>query len=138
MSNHNDCKEELDSVKKSTLYQKNYAQKRKLEQVTEERDELLKRKEDLLEITFMKETVETLKKRVKSEQSIKSKYKNDFKKVANINDDLSDMLKKESEVKIREDGSSHRYSDDIRRAFYTLQGQDNVAASNCCQDLVSY
>ena len=132
ISNHNDCKEELDSVKKSTLYQKNYAQKRKLEQVTEERDELLKRKEeDLLEITFMKETVETLKKRAKSEQSIKSKYKNDFKKVVNINNDLCDMLEKESEVKIREDGSSHRYSDDIRRAFYTLQGQDNVAASNC-------
>ena len=38
-----------------------------------------------------------------------------------------------NDVKLRESGGSHRYSDNIRKTFYALQGEANVSSTNCAK-----
>ena len=125
-------KEKLHAVEKSKLYTKNHAQKRKLEEITQENDALvLEKDENLTEIKALKANVSGLQAKLKTEQTLKSKYKLACTDQTKIISDLTDMLERENNIKMREEGSSHRYSNNIRQTYYALQGEGNVAASNC-------
>ncbi|GFN81880.1 hypothetical protein PoB_000838600 [Plakobranchus ocellatus] len=128
-----DFKRELNSVKKSKLYQQTHAQKRKLKDLAIEKEHLIQANEDAAAtIGSLREEVYNLKKKIKTEQTVKSKYKIACKEKSAINADLSDMLESEKiQLQVKEEGKRQRYSDNIRQTFYALQGEGNVAASNC-------
>ncbi|GFS08823.1 hypothetical protein ElyMa_001283800, partial [Elysia marginata] len=123
--------DELEEMKKTKLYKKNQSVKKKLLEVSEKNDQLLKQAESGQENhEMLSKKINSLKRKVKSEQSIKSKYKKKFQEQRTINSDLNSMLETD-DVTLRTSGSSHRYNDNVRQTYYALQGEANVAATNC-------
>ena len=122
---------ELDKLQKTKLYKNNQSVKKSLTEVSEQNNQLLKQAEgDKEEKKVLSKEVNSLKRKIKSEQSLKSKYKKKFAEQRTINSDLNKMLESDN-LTLRNDGSSHRYSDNVRRTYYALQGEANVAATNC-------
>ena len=115
-------------IKKSCLYRSNSALKKENSLLTSDNENLSKSCDTL------KSKVTTLKNDLKHEQTIKSKYKSSIIDLKNKNKELSELISLENEedkLKLREDGSSHRYSDQVRKTYYALQGEANVSASQC-------
>ena len=79
----------------------------------------------------LSEEVNEHKKKVKSEQSIKSKYKKKFVEERTINKHLNTVVESEDNLTLRDDDSSHRYSNNVRQTYYALQGEASIAATNC-------
>ena len=126
--------EELENVKKSSLYKKNFAYKQDLANLNVERENLERDLETERNISSkLQSDIDETKKKLKYEQTMKSKYKSSLCEEKSKNSDLSFMLAHEpdGELKMRVEGSSHRYTDEVRKTFYALQGESNVPAGNC-------
>ena len=115
-------------IKKSCLYKNNFDLKQKVIILTSEKEKL----NDSCNI--LNSELKKVKHNLKSEQTLKSKYKTSNNDLRNKNKDLLKQLsieKDENKLQLREGGSSHRYSDPVRKCFYALQGEANVSAINC-------
>ena len=82
---------------------------------------------------MLSKKVDELAKMVKSEQSVKSEYKKSLMEQEEISSNLHSVLQFDFDRNyvLRDEGSSHRYLDKVRKTFYTLQGEANVAATKC-------
>ena len=124
--------EELSEFKKTKLYKQNQSVKKDMLEILEKHDLLLKQIEgEKKENEALSEEVNELKKKVKSEQSIKSKYKKKFAEERTINKHLNTVVESEDNLTLSDDDSSNRYSNNVRQTYYALQGEANVAATNC-------
>ncbi|GFO35966.1 hypothetical protein PoB_006247100 [Plakobranchus ocellatus] len=129
--------QELERLKSSNMYRKNQEYKKSLEKFEDQKNHVMNElKQEQVKHSQFETTISTLKSKVKEEQNLKSYYKASFRKEKEKTCELNKMLTFDFEntienIKIREDGSSHRYSDDVRKTFYALQGEANVPATNC-------
>ena len=125
--------EELYSIKKSKLYLKNHEYKKEILQLSFKNTELTQKLEDeQSKNKALTECIENLKLKMKNEQSLKSKLKISLRKTKHS--DLTEILMSDGDSEpftTKEHCSSHRFSNDIRKTFYTLQGEGNVVACNC-------
>ncbi|GFO41302.1 hypothetical protein PoB_006780700 [Plakobranchus ocellatus] len=125
---------ELGHVQKSKLYKHNHKLKRDIKTMANKNVELKKKlcaengkNADLVQ------TVNKLKVKLKSEQTLKAKVKSSLNKQKCLTKNLQIMLQEDKYDKtvLRHTGSTHRYLDHVRQTYYALQGEANVAATNC-------
>ena len=131
-----DCRflnEEVKNIKKTKLYQRNFSMKKDLSNLAQEKSEIEKELEiEKTKSSELNKSLQESKFKLKNEQTVKSKLKTSLNEEKTKNSELLTMLAcDEVKVKIREEGSSHRYSDNIRQTFYALQGEAGVSAGNC-------
>ncbi|GFO13038.1 hypothetical protein PoB_003954300 [Plakobranchus ocellatus] len=74
--------------------------------------------------------MDKMRMKLKSEQTLKAKVKSSLNKQKCLNKDLQIMLQDDKTV-LRHTGSTHRYLDHVRQTNCALQGEANVAATNC-------
>ena len=125
--------EEVENIKKTKLYQRNFSMKKDLSNLAQEKSEIEKELEiEKTKSSELNKSLQESKFKLKNEQTVKSKLKTSLNEEKTKNSELLTMLAcDEVKVKIREEGSSHRYSDNIRQTFYALQGEAGVSAGNC-------
>ncbi|GFS24279.1 hypothetical protein ElyMa_003411500, partial [Elysia marginata] len=114
----------------------------KLQKEKKEDDKLISNLRDENEglsarVDALKSEIESLKKQVKSEQTMKSGYKRkcaEMEMVADVilssENDVPEKGKDEDDV-VMKGATNNVYSDSVRLTFMALQGEANVAASNC-------
>ena len=130
-----EVEKDISEIKKSTLYEINREYKKTISVLESEILNLNSNNFVLSEKNYnLVSQINSLKCNLKAQQSVKSKYKSMNKNLKFQNKQITSFLTSENEsekLKLREDSSSHRYSDAVRRCYYALQGEGNVSASNC-------
>ena len=119
-------------MKKNQLYLKNYEYKRTINALEKENSNLSKELSvQQCKGDSLNQTIVHLTKKVKTEQSLKSKYKTTTLLEKKKSENLKRMLSFDSDkLKIRENSRCHRYSDSVRKTFVWWRGESADLSQN--------
>ncbi|GFO35080.1 hypothetical protein PoB_006158500 [Plakobranchus ocellatus] len=125
---------ELSNVKTSTLYKKNFHLKKQNKTLHEKYCELQEVNSNLLEeIKNLNKEINVLKAKVKVERTTKLRLQKRLQNEKSTTAALCEVIKDDDddkEIKLKEE-RFNQFSDNVRLTYMTLQGEANVAASNC-------
>ncbi|GFN87124.1 hypothetical protein PoB_001363000 [Plakobranchus ocellatus] len=131
---NNQLSSDLSNIQATKLY-KNNSYLKKQNKIMHVKNSDLKKNNSYLqqEMHNLKEEINLLKSKIKIEQTSKLRYLNELKTEKSTTATLMDAIKADEgdrQIKVREE-KYNQFSDNIRLTYMALQGEANVAASNC-------